>query len=141
MLIQLLRTQVSDYWPLMEPHIVKSIPPLGSSMGANQILYSLLIGMAQCWLFMDKNQEKTEGFIITTSITEISGTRTLLIYIAILLDKEAKVVWEEEFDTLKKYALDTQCTKIAAFVANEKIIAALEKQGANTKFTYVNMNL
>jgi GH15 family glucan-1,4-alpha-glucosidase len=141
MLVLLLRTQVSDYWPMMEPHILQSLPPTVHSVDSAHMLASLMIGMAQVWLFTNKKQDSHLGFVITTNVLDLSETRTMLVYNAILLDKTAKIVWEEEWNTLRRYAKETGCTKIAAYVANSKIIKVLNERGADTKFTYVNMDL
>jgi len=144
MLVQLLRTQISDYWPLIKPHVENHLPPVTdiSHADTTQVLYCLMIGIMQCWLFVDKeNQDKPLGFVLTAPMNDVTDVKTLLIYNVILLDKTAKVVWEEEYNTLSGFAKSLGCVKLAAFVENQKIISALEKVGADTRHRYVVLNI
>ena len=141
MLVMLLPEQLTDYWMAFEGHVERSMPPLASEYAdANQVLFSLMMGSSQCWVLMDQKQE-VKGFIITTTLLDISGVRTLIIYCAVIFDKTMSVDWKAELETMKKYAASRECVKLASFVANEKIIKALEAFGADTRFTFVTLGL
>ena len=138
MLVMLLPDQIYERWDSMEGHIERSLPPVASAVDVNQVLYSLLMGSAQCWVLMVNDEEK--GFLITTTLLELSNTRTLLIYCAIILDKEAKVDWADEYDTLKKFAGSRECSQIASFVDNEKVVEWLRNSGARcSTFVYADV--
>lgn len=142
MLIPVLPSQITDYWPTFEGHIEQSLPPLadGDRTDANQILYSLMVGSAQCWLFTNKEQE-LKGFVITATNKDISDVRTLILYCVVIFDKTASVEWAEELETLKKFALTRECSKIAAYVANEKVIKCLQDWGVSTSFIYATLDV
>lgn len=143
MLVPVLPSNVTDYWPSFEGHIEKSLPPTASiiDVDVNQILYSLMIGSMQCWLFMDSKEQITKGFILTTSFRDVSDVGTLIIYCAIIFDKTTQVEWKEELGTLKKFAIHMKCDRIAAFIANKNILAILKEWGANTEFTYATLDV
>jgi hypothetical protein len=142
MLVLMLPSQTIDFWPMLEGHIERSLPPTASTPGAdvNQVLYSMMVGKVRCWLLNNDKQE-TKGFILTTIFRDIIGVDTLLIYMAVMFDATYKLDFQGEFDTLKKYAASQGCSRISSFIANSKLIDALKAQGMNTSFTYVTFDL
>jgi len=137
MLIIVQPSKVTDYWPTFEGHIEQSLPPTAQAPGvdANQILYSLMVGSAQCWLYTNAEQE-LKGFLITSTYADLSDVRTLMLYNVVVFDKTVQVDWAQEFETLRRFAIERRCNRIAAFIANEKIVEMLHKWGADTSFTY-----
>jgi hypothetical protein len=142
MLVALLPTQVSEYWDLMKGDIETSLPPIADfgPYDMNNILFHMMTNRMTCWLYKDKEQ-KTLGYILTTILSDISGVRTLLIYSIIVLDGMAKVEWSKEFETLKVYAQASGCSKIGAFIVNEKILALLRDTEVDTRFVYAHVNV
>ncbi len=142
MLVALIPSQISNYWPLLKGHIEDSLPPTGDygDYDINSILYHALAGLAQVWIYHNENQE-SQGFLITHISTDISGVKTVVIYCAIIIDKTAKVDWEAEFNTLKIFANSRGCSKMASYVSNEKAINALKEYDVETRFVYANINI
>ena len=142
MLVLVLPDQVMSFWNSFEGHIEQSLPPIASVEGvdANQILYSLMIGSMQCWLYSDFEQS-TKGFILTTTFRDVTDIGTLLLYEVVIFDKEVQVEWKVELETMKKFALARDCRRIAAFIANKKVLSVLESWGVNTSFTFATLDL
>jgi hypothetical protein len=141
MLVALLPEQISEFWPLLKGHIDDTLPPTGDygSYDVNKILYNLLFGYAQLWLYNEG--EVNKGFIVTTIYDDISGVRSLIIYSMVVIDKTAKVDWQGEFETLRKYANSRGCSKVCSFVRNDKIVKALKEYGIDTQFTFIYTNI
>jgi hypothetical protein len=142
MLVALLPSQASDYWIILRDHINDSLPPIADwgPYDMNQILYSLMIGNMQCWLDMNKEQI-LNGFVITTIMSDISGVRTLLLYNVVVLNKDAKTDFNSCYETLRLFALSKGCSKIGAFVMNEKVLALLQEHDVETRFVFAHKNL
>jgi hypothetical protein len=142
MLVVLLPSQVSEYWPLFKGHIEKSLPPTGDygQYDMNNILYSLLAGYAQIWVYHNEKHE-SQGFIVTYIFTDISGVKNLIIYCAIVIDKEAKVDWQAEFEVLKKFAHSKGCSKMASYITNPKAIEKLKQTDVDVRSVYANITL
>ena len=129
-------------WPLLKGHIEDSIPPTADwgNYDMETILWHVLTGYAQIWLYKNEKQEN-QGFVLTTILNDISGVRTLLIYNMVVIDKEAKVDWEKEFATLRLYANSKGCSKIGAFVSNSKILDIVKKHEVETRYTFAFINI
>ena len=142
MLVALLPSQVSDYWPLMKKDIEDSLPPIADwgPYDLNSILYSMMIGMMQVWLVNDKEQH-TKGFVTTVILRDVSGVNTLLIYNVIAIENAPMSIWSDGYGTLRAYALSKGCSKIGAFVQNEKILKLLGEQDFETRFIFAHKNL
>jgi hypothetical protein len=142
MLVALLPSQISEYWPLMKGDINDSMPPIADwgPYDSNNILYALSAGLMQCWLVNDKEQ-KTKGFVTTAILRDISGVSTLLIYNAIVLENTSISDWSSGYDTLVKFASSKGCSKIGGFVQNEKILALLQDHDFETRFIFAHRNI
>ena len=128
MLIQLLPTQVADKWSDMRDDIASALPPTAGH-DVNQVLFGLMVGVLQGWLLTDEKQEVTKGYLITTNMRDITDCVTTLIYCAILLDTEASVDLQAEFDTLRQYAKSRGSEKIACFSSNPRLLERLKGAG------------
>lgn len=142
MLIAMLPDQISNAWPLIKGHIEDSLPPTGDygPYDTNNILYNLMFGNAQLWLYANKDQVN-QGFVVTTIHNDISGVRWLFVYCVIIIDKEAKVDWQAEFETLKKFAHSRGCSKMGAYIMNQKLLDILKENDVETRFVFANINL
>lgn len=142
MLVTMLPNQVSEMWPILKGHIEDTLPPTADygNYNTENILWSVLTGYAQIWLYKNDKQEN-QGFVLTTIINDISGVRVLLIYNMVVIDKEAKVDWKKEFTTLRLYANSMGCAKIGAYVMNPKILNIVKEHNVETRFTFAFMNI
>lgn len=142
MLVALLPSQISDYWPLMKKDIEDSLPPIADygPYDLNNILYKMMAGFIIVWLVVDKEQ-KTKGFVTTTILSDASGVRTLLIYNAIAIENAPLSIWKEGYETLRKYANSKGCSKIGAFIQNEKILQLLGEFDVDTRFVFAHKNI
>jgi hypothetical protein len=141
MLVALLQTQVAEHWSLFRDHINDSLPPIGDygPLDMNSILHSLMIGAAVCWLVTDEKQAMV-GFVVTTTLRDISGVKILLVYSSVILVNAPAKYWTECADTLKIYAKSKGCSKISMFTNNEKLLTLLKENGAETS-TFVSFRL
>lgn len=142
MLVAMLPEQVSDMWPLLKGHIEDSLPPTADwgQYDINNILFNILTGYAQIWLFKDSEQ-RNQGFVTTTILKDISGVNTLIIYNCIIIDKDMKVDWMKELKTLKDYAHSRGCSKIGSYVINPKILDIIKDYEVETRFVFAHMNI
>lgn len=143
MLVQLLPDQVSEYWPLMRPHIVENLPPISDwgPYDINEILKSLLIGSMIGWLVTDEKQEEIYGFIVGTILADVTDVRTFIIYTAIALQNIDIGPWIDGVETIKKYALSKGCSKLGAFLMNQKLLDLLSQYDVDTRFTFAFLNI
>jgi len=93
------------------------------------------------WLCNDDKDRHNIGFVITTVMRDISGVNILLIYNMVVIDKEAKINWLRELETLKKHAWSLGCSKIGAYIMNSKILDIVSKHEVETRFVFANMNI
>ena len=142
MLVALLPNQISEYWELFRDHINDSLPPVADwgQYDMNELFKALLVGWLQLWLVVDREQT-TVGFIITTVYRDPSGVNTLLIYSSVILMKADSKYWIEGLDTLKKYAWSKGCSKIGAFVMNEKLLEILKEHDVETRFVFAHITI
>jgi hypothetical protein len=142
MLVALLPNQVSEYWPLFKGHIEDSMPPTGDWIpyDMNLVLFHLIAGDANLWILKDK-EHNVDGLVLTTIYNDISGVRTLMLNNVVVVNKKAKVNWQIEFDTLKKYAYSKGCTKIGSFIMNQKLLDILKEHDVETRFTFAHINI
>ncbi|MFA5037881.1 MAG: hypothetical protein WC479_11990 [Candidatus Izemoplasmatales bacterium] len=143
MLIQLPLTQVSDHWPFIKDRVSDSLPVIADrGSDVNSILYGLMVGTMQMWKISDTPDPDgvTRGFVLTTILGDVSDTPTFLVYMIIILDKRAKINPSADFNTLKTYATSRGCTKIGAFLENEKIISLLKDNGFKLS-TYASIDV
>ena len=142
MLVALLPEQISNMWPLLKGHIEDSLPPTADygQYDTNNILYSLLTGNAQLWLFQNDKLE-SQGFVVTTIMSDISGVKTLLIYNMIVIDKEAKVDWLKEFATLRLFANSKGCSKLGSYIRNQKMLDVVKDYEVDTRYVFAFINI
>jgi hypothetical protein len=142
MLVALVPSQVSEYWSLMKKDIEDSLPPIADwgPYDLNNVLYALSVGLMQCWLVNDEEQ-KTKGFVTTAILRDLSGVSTLIVYNVIVLENTPISNWSSGYDTLTKFAHSKGCSKIGAFIQNEKILALLKDQDFETRFTFAHKNI
>jgi hypothetical protein len=141
MLVAMLPNQISEQWPLYKGHIEDSLPPTADygNYDTNNILYSLMYGAAQMWTYQENNENK--GFVITTIMNDISGIRLLMLYSIVIINPDMKVDWQLELNTLRKYANSRGCSKICAYVMNQKLLDKLKGSEVETRFTFASMNI
>lgn len=137
MLVAMLPSQVGDYWPFITKTLEDSLPPVasGTAYDLNQIMYSMMVGLMQGWVVMDKEQAN-KGIVITTINRDHSGVATLIIYSAIILENTAANDWFSGYDTLVKFAHSKGCSKIGAYVKDKKILALLKEQDFETESVF-----
>lgn len=141
MLVMLLPEQVSEYWGFLKGGIDDDPPPIADNnyFNINNILSALLAGSMQGWFVQEEGENV--GFILTTILYDISGVNTLLIYSASIHSVSKKDSWLDAFDTLIKFGRHKGCTKIGAFIANEKLIKLAADSGYDTGFRFVNYDI
>jgi hypothetical protein len=142
MLIKLSHDQIELYWDMMKGDIQENMPPIADwgTYDPAQTLYALLIGSMQAWMFLNNKQEP-QGFVTTVILDDVSGVKTLLLYHVILWNLQDKTNFDNELNTLKIYAYNMGCSKIGAFVMNEKLLAILKEHEVETRFVFAHLNI
>jgi len=138
MLIRLSQEQIGENWDIIRAAIRSSAMPSADTNRdkMNNILKSLLIGRAVCWLDGNKDQPTT---LVITSITieEISGTKNLLIYCAHGFRQATSEDYVKMISTIGRYAKSVKCDNVIAYIWNPRILELLRKYGAEANYTLV----
>lgn len=132
MLLRLMTSEISKYWPIIEASVKKTVmkdrPETEDKL--NKVLRALLMGKLACWFF--KDESRVEAVILTTIITdEFVQERSLLLYSVFTKNNDAKK-WILTFDTLRKYAIDRKCDKMVFYTSREKIVSLSKLLGFNS---------
>jgi hypothetical protein len=137
MLIRLSPEQLSSYWELIYRAIKSSSLALAnmSEERINNILASLMNGLAVCWI--DERGSTVTTVVITSMVVEpISETKSLLIYTAHMFSKLKSEHYIEMAKGLGAYATSLGCAQILVYCSNNKLSDLLVEYGADT-FTLV----
>ena len=139
--------QVASKWGVIGPAIEFTLPPITSSSEErmNKVLESILCGRLVVYAGCEENEKGEVEFlgIITTSIIEISdGTeRSLLIYSLYGEKRVTLVQVNEVFELLKKVAKVEDCQSISAYTTVEPLVAMCKRNGWNTNFTFMKLEV
>ncbi len=148
MLNKIYPEDVAKNWEIFAPLIAKSIPPvLGGNMATmTSILEAIMIETLDCWSLVVRNSDNEDiGAFATTHIVddELTRERSLLIYTLTALPK-AKIGmedWADALQTLRKYAHHKGCSYISAFSDMPNVVALANRAGANTKTTFIRLEV
>ncbi len=138
MLVMLMPDQVMRYWDLVKEGLEETLPPYvtNSPNKMEDIQMGLLIGKAQCWLFIN-NEPTVKCVVITRTIhddltdSEIFEITSLRSFNKILGEE-----WVEGFETIKKYAYGCKCDKIVFYSDNEIMLKITGKLGFKPTYVY-----
>lgn len=144
MLTKLLPEQISTFWPILKYAVEESLPPIVGEHPdkMNRVLSSMLIGDLEVWASYKKESNKFEAIIVTQFLyDEPSHTKNLLIYCLYSYDKIGLDSWIEGKLALVKYAKSKGCSAIIAYSANPFIVEVSKKQGADTSYTFISIDV
>ncbi len=147
MLSQYTPAQISKIWPILQKGIMEALPPVayGDPNRMNNILQTLLVDEAQCWVAEKINVDTSVtryGFCITT-ITEdkCSGVRNLLIYVLYGFTAVPKDEWLNGFATLSAFAKAHGCHRVVGYTNVDSVIGFVNALGGNTEYTFLSVPL
>ena len=150
MLVKLTKYQVSYYWPLIKQAVDGiDVPRNNPDMGKRrrEVLRKLLIEELLCWVVVRDDGEgnsRISAFMITGTLTnELEGFKDHYIYILYTLPKEVIKIreWQENFETLKKYAKGIGCDRVTGGSYYKRVIDMAKVMGFDTNFTFVSYDL
>lgn len=141
----MLPEQIADGWNVLERIIKEALPPIAdnSQEKMNNILTSLLTRKMICWVsYQDQGKVEVDTIILTSVIMdEISGTISLLIYAANMLQRLDSKLYEDMIDTLKRYAKSKKCDKIVGYVSDPNLSELIKKYGGDCSYQLMTFNL
>jgi hypothetical protein len=143
MLLEMLPEQVANAWGILERLIGNALPPLAerSERKMNNILTSLLLGKATCWMSYKEPNEVDTIVVTMIVVDDLSDTKSLLIYCANALKIMDGDVYEGIIKTLSKYAKGKGCEKIVGYISNPKLIKMVEKYGGDCSYQLMTFEL
>lgn len=142
MLVRVTPEQVSELWDFFAEVIEVSLPPVVAHtvQGMGRILYAVLAERLHVWYYDDDGDA---NFVMTTTVwvDPITEVRSLLVYSFTAIYQVTPSIWEETLDGLRSHAKAMNCSSIVAFVANDTIVKFMERQGAKTDYTLIELEV
>jgi len=137
-LIRMTPTDIANLWDIYAPGIEKGLDlfialPVHTVM--NNLLQAALAGGLTMWaLGADDGEKKEVQAVILTGVSDnyITGLRSMWIY-GLSAARYEQEVWTQGLELLKGVAKSAGCHNIQTFVRRKRMIAALEKLGADTQ--------
>jgi len=87
----------------------------------NNLLYGLLCGDMQCFLYMDDKLNKIKTVIITKIVTnEVYQKKIFCIGLAYAFEHIQSASWDKLMETLKKVAISEECSEMSLLTDNPK---------------------
>lgn len=143
MLVQLLASQILQWWPLFAPHIESTLPPFayGDADRMLNIKTSLLSGEMLCWVLQGEADDGSSipfGFVLTTISTDsCSGVRNVILYCVYGYKKIPVTLWLSAWETLKAYAKGMLCHRIVAYTDVPHIVDIALELGMSAQYTFL----
>ncbi len=135
MLLQIPPEKIKDYWGLVRPMIVQTLPPTlkVQADAMSNILSALMREEAQFWVGYRKEGDGNPIYILVTSVLvdQVAGARYLLIYSMYALTRLNNQDYVQGLDTLKKFAEVQNCREVLAYVENDTFVHRLEQVGGS----------
>lgn len=140
MLVRLTTSQIADYWGYIKHGIRESVDEeiLLEQDQFNNMLEALLSGAADCWFYLNDEQDKVKGCVITTaSYDGVAKEKVLRIYSVYVHDPLTSEEWKDGFGTLTAHAKHEGCKAIDAITSLRGIVHLADRLGGNTKHSYI----
>jgi hypothetical protein len=134
-IVRLSKEHISEYWHIIGPAIVISLPPTvaGGEEHLNNLLLICLDGRLEVWAIMDG--EDMIG-VTTTEIVvdDATRSRSLLIYTLHSFSLMPEEIWDEGLKFFGSYAKKEGCSEIIAYSKIERVIEKAKAVGADTSY-------
>lgn len=140
MLIRLLPEQVNEAWDVIAPAVAETLPPTiaGSYTAIVNVLEAVLAERAVAWIYYKDGRPAC--FILTTTHRDpIMHSVNLLIYSMFAFEDLSEDDWQHGLDRLKQYAKFIGAEKVIAFSDQPAVIRMLDRMGAETSFTLIEV--
>jgi len=139
MLVKLLPEQIPKHWKTIQLSITEAAPPfvkLTEDTFSNN-LKALLIGEMECWIVC-KDDGKPVGIMLTTFTNDFCfGTKSLLLYSLWTIGGTSRKIWLDGWETIKKYAVGSNCQLIISYSNSPPIIEMAKMTGAEAEMTFL----
>lgn len=149
MLVKVNTLQVTEYWDIFAPAILKAIPPgyVTTFNILSNILRALLAEEAELWVWY-RNEEDLEslnpiyGVLTGVQNDRILGTSSLLIYALFAFGNgEDKALWDSGTETLSKYARGLGCANIKAYTQIPTLAKFLKSKGWDIETALITLEV
>lgn len=143
MLIHVQPDKVGEHWDFFADVIGDSLPPniYLNGEGMSMVLSSALLEKLHVWVYEDGDGKAV--FVMSTTVLEdpVTGQKNLLIYSFTSLRKIEPSMWEESFETLRKFAKAQGAVGIIAYTENDRIANYVQSLGARTSNRLIQFTL
>lgn len=143
MITKLLASQIPAFWENIKFAAVRADEVKGEDQQQYliELLHSLLNEKAQCWVRVD-NQKNLIALLITRILLDkITAEKYILFQCLYSFEIVASEVWDVEFEFVKQFALNEQCSYVLFSSSNEKIWGIAERVGFKEKHRTFVFNL
>lgn len=136
MITKLLASQIPTFWENIKFAAVQvdGVKKEDQRQYLNELLHALLNEKAQCWVRTD-DQKSLDALLITRILLDkITGRKYILFQCLYSFKVVASEVWDVEFEFVKQFALNEQCSYILFNSTNRKIWEIAECVGFKEKY-------
>lgn len=133
MTIKLIATQVPDFWELIKYSLeqVERIGDVYADKTYNRLLAELLSDKAQCFIVYDESGEVIKAVCLTVIFHDvIRDVKTLHIRSLYAFKASSNDTWKEEFEVVRKFAINEGCNNITLETSNSKVKSIAKHFGA-----------
>lgn len=149
MLVNLPSKKIAETWDTFREIIRRSIPtdPAMLPDRLQRMLYAALTGRLQCWLLYeeDGSDDFYGGIVTRTSIDDLTGQKSLLIYALATFKQASRAAREADFISLKRVAREWGCQYVTAYCESrlvaETTIKANKGQGRIVSYIQLPTNV
>lgn len=123
MIIKLLSTQAPIYWEILKFAATQAdeVDKADLQPYLNELLHALLSDKAQCFVRLDEDRTITALMITRFVVDKITGKKYLNMQCVYSFKKVEDTVWDQDFNVIRKFADNEQCSHISFSSRNERI--------------------
>jgi len=99
----------------------------------------LISGSMSCWVIRDEDK-KDRAIITTIYFYSPLGDRDLCLYTAFAFSPVSDTLWNDAFDTLRKWAIRNDCKHVVSYTENKRMLRLAESYGCSVK-TFISFDL
>jgi len=139
----MLPDQIASQWDILKPAIEASLPSntVGSEVGMNNLLKSLVSGKMHCWILTDVDESEPYALATTSFLVDPIGAVSLFVYSLYGYKPIPMDLWIEGFKGLQKWASSKGCSNVLAFTDNKRVMDIVENIGGNVQQVVVSLEV
>ena len=142
MLIQVTPEQVESDWEIYKEALRRSLPLYvsGNDATMNDILKSILLEKSQLWVYFIET--KMSSVLLTYQQEDlVIDRRILFIYAVYSIDEAERVMVDNTFEVLRKYARANGCSAIHAYTNVRSIINLVRSIGGKAELALIEIGV